>query len=235
MLARHARSLLLDCDGERRDYVWLLAPGLDLAPRACTCPPAALAIEPGARVRWIGSHLELGCHVELELAGAEPWDPLWRPNLGVKGNVRRELGSPTQTMSPQVQQLVEELAATDIERASLAGLLGLGTGSTPEGDDLLVGLRAAWQLRQHLGDDSTLAIVDQLIDEIREAQTHPLSLRALRDARMGYYPEALARCLDALHGQGQLGPALDALSGTGGSSGPAFCWGLWLGWTLPTR
>ena len=214
VLARHSRSLLLEREAEGR-FAWLLAPGLSLTPRSCTCLLDELA-------------LQLGDEVELELDGAELWDPSWRP----RADGRLALPAP-RPLSAAVQRRVDELGAGPPDPARIAALLGLGEGSTPEGDDVLLGLRSAWQLRRHLGDDVPLARLNELLDAATAAQTHPLSLAGLRDARAGLYPEALGRSLDALGGLGELRSALEELAALGGSSGRAIWWGLWRGWSWP--
>jgi hypothetical protein len=215
LLARHTRSLLLEHDADP-PFLWLLAPELDLTPRACTCRLDELEVEVGA---------ELG----LELDGAQPWEPLWRP----RSRGRLALPSPPAPLSAAVQRRLDELGSQPPDRIRLAALLGLGEGSTPEGDDVLVGLRAAWQLRAHLGDAVPLALLDGLLESATVEQTHPISLCGLRDARAGLYPEALARVLDALGGEGELAAALDGLAALGGSSGRAIRWGLWMGTRWP--
>jgi hypothetical protein len=215
VLAVHARSLLLERDADP-PFLWLLAPGLSLAPRACTCSLDEL----GARA---------GVELLLELEGAELWDPLWHP----RSRRRLALPTPSAPLSTAVQGRLDELGRQPADPARLAALLGLGEGSTPEGDDVLAGLRAAWQLRTHLGDAVPLALLDELLDGVTAEQTHPLSLVGLRDARAGLYPEALARVLDAIGGEGELGAALDGLAALGGSSGRAIAWGLWLGGRWP--
>ena len=232
LLARHQRSLLLEwtAEGESaRELCWLLDPGLGLSPRACSCPPLRLEVDCSPTLRWQGTRLELGSGLALELDGAELWEPLWQP----RGHRRRAMSAPIGSLSSVIQPVADGLGGGPPRRAALVALLGLGLGSTPEGDDLLIGLRAAWQLRRHLGDEVPLGLVDEVLAEAGPADTHPVSLQGLHDARAGFYPEALARCLDALSGEGDLEPSLGALLALGGSSGRALGFGVWRGWTWP--
>jgi len=225
--ARSERSLLVELalDGRPPDFVWLLAPPLTLNPRALTVDLASLrarAADPAARrgaTLWVGTD-------EVQLDGAALWDPTWR----VGNTARRTLPQPPTPLAAPLAAVVEHAGAGSVLRAvaELAPLVGLGGGSTPEGDDLLLGLRAAWQLRQAGGEAVPLAALDELLLSAHR-RTHPVSACMLGDAAADRYPEALAIVLDALCGRGALEPALVDLRALGASSGSAMEWGVHLG------
>ncbi len=221
--ARSERSLLCELPGP--SFVWLLAPALSLNPRAATCRLDALSCEVGAEVRCTAAWLELGAQ-RVSLLEAEPWDPRWRGG-----------SAPTATTPPPEQPLPAELAralagcALDDADALVTGLLGLGAGSTPAGDDLLLGLRAAWRLR----GASQLPALDAAVRARARRATAPVAAEMLLDASEDRYPEAVQLVLAALLARSSLPPALLRLRELGASSGVAMEWGIHLGLRVSAR
>jgi hypothetical protein len=80
----------------------------------------------------------------------------------------------------------------------LADLVGLGSGSTPAGDDVLVGILAG------LTAMSALSAAKQQLDALRQAlagvslRTHPASRQLLTAAADGSFPEPLVDLVSAL-------------------------------------
>lgn len=99
----------------------------------------------------------------------------------------------------------------------LAGLLGLGPGLTPSGDDFLAGALLA------LASLGLSDLRDTLWDRLRAQldRTHDISAAHLRSAAAGYAASALHEAIDATIGGriDRVAPALVALSAIGHSSG----------------
>lgn len=97
-------------------------------------------------------------------------------------------------------------------------MLGLGYGLTPSGDDFIVGMILAHEL------------AGSSIPEVRgivEAYENPLSRTILLDALDGQYALPVKRLGDAMLGNGTIGPAADALTRYGHSSGSDIISGVW--------
>lgn len=117
--------------------------------------------------------------------------------------------------------------AVDVLQAA-RGLLGRGGGLTPEGDDVLVGALAAYQLvgaaiggaPEPLMDD----VGEALLREARRRTTR-LSASLISHALNGEVPMPLADLLRAMTGRGSLLLALLALDRVGHSSGRAMAHG----------
>lgn len=106
------------------------------------------------------------------------------------------------------------------------GLLGLGPGLTPAGDDLLAGLLVGLSARPDLRDPLAAAIQRQV-----PARTTWLSAELLRLAAAGLAAPAVVAVADALAGHGDddaVPRALPALLAVGHTSGPALARGLLL-------
>lgn len=113
--------------------------------------------------------------------------------------------------------LASAAAARDIEgaRVAVAGLVGLGEGLTPSGDDFLCGMLAAASGAAPLFDALADAVVDCL------GRTNEVSASLLALAAAGYYPERLVDLGEALR-DGDATRALGrlrAVCGLGHSSG----------------
>jgi hypothetical protein len=106
------------------------------------------------------------------------------------------------------------------------GLLGLGPGLTPAGDDLLAGLLVGLAARPELRDPLAAAVARHA-----PARTTWLSAELLRLAAAGLAATAVVAVADALAGHGDddaLPRALPALLAVGHTSGPALARGLLL-------
>ena len=106
------------------------------------------------------------------------------------------------------------------------GLLGLGPGLTPAGDDLLAGLLVGLSARPDLRDPLAAAV-----QRHAPARTTWLSAELLRLAAAGLAAPAVVAVADALAGHGgddALPRALPALLAVGHTSGPALARGLLL-------
>jgi Protein of unknown function (DUF2877) len=106
------------------------------------------------------------------------------------------------------------------------GLLGLGPGLTPAGDDLLAGLLVGLSARPDLRDPLAAAV-----QRYTPARTTWLSAELLRLAAAGLAAPAVVAVADAMAGHGDddaLPRALPALLAVGHTSGPALARGLLL-------
>lgn len=108
---------------------------------------------------------------------------------------------------------------------SVPGLVGLGPGLTPLGDDILLGLMAAWTARVQA--DSRLS---ERLTELRHCLKGQLSRTTVQSARMldfglrGIFPEALclvskALAVDNFSSSGCFAEALELCLATGHTSG----------------
>lgn len=141
--------------------------------------------------------------------------PLWVPEpplgfgAGVGGRVARAeqiVGALGRfTARPLISGHVRELRSSclglslrGLERA-VAGLVGLGPGLTPAGDDYLGGYLAALR---HIGvasrpAESARALIARAMDS-SAGRSHPLSEYLLGEYRAGVIPEFLSSCLRAV-------------------------------------
>ncbi len=113
----------------------------------------------------------------------------------------------------------------------LANLVGLGSGSTPAGDDVLVGILAG------LTALSALSAAKQELDALRQIlagvslRTHPASRQMLAAAADGSFPEPLVDLVNAL-GDTEPGAELTAAAARvlalGATSGWSFLAGVWV-------
>ena len=114
--------------------------------------------------------------------------------------------------------------------AAVSGLVGLGAGLTPSGDDFIVGYLAA--LRCRAGREAGIGALlrdSALPLERAIAHTHAISRQMLRDAVNGRFSESLIDVVRAIHGAGDVVTAtLQALK-CGHSSGADTLCGLLFG------
>lgn len=112
-----------------------------------------------------------------------------------------------------------------------SGLLGMGIGLTPEGDDLLAGALAAHiLLAEAIGRE--LDYVDDLIQPLTDlagARTTDFSSALLVHALHGRVSTPIADLLHALTGRGPQIPAIHRLLAVGHTSGAALAAGLLVG------
>lgn len=104
----------------------------------------------------------------------------------------------------------------DVDDAAI-GLLGLGPGLTPSGDDLLAGAFLTWHW---LGERRAMFLIHSLLAAAAD-RTTPISLAYLRAAAEGFGAAPIHALLDAV-GEGHAGritEALDAVSAIGHCSG----------------
>lgn len=132
-----------------------------------------------------------------------------------------------------VARLNEALAGGDAAelRAAVTGLVGLGDGSTPGGDDVLCGALTGLHAtgRTVLAHQVAVAALQDLA-----GRTTLISANLLRLAAQGYACSEANAVLRASH-VGSLRQALDRLVALGHTSGADLATGLAIGLTVPTQ
>ncbi len=166
---------------------------IDLAEAATWSPrlPAAARCVPGPR-------LDATLAVARRLAAAHAPDrglgPLLRPPEPTDS---RPVGVPFLAVAaPRIADLGEALAADDRGAAGAAarGLIGLGIGLTPSGDDLIVGVLAGLRAIDHPAGPALAAE----IAVAAPGRTGPVSEVVLRQAARGAFAEPLHDLLVAI-------------------------------------
>ena len=113
------------------------------------------------------------------------------------------------------------------------GLVGLGEGLTPVGDDYLSAALAAFRLMgPAIGFHAGAAMIDAAapaIANLAKANTTVLSSSLIRHALGGNVAMPVAELLQALTGRGDVDRAMGSLEGVGHTSGPALVAGVGMG------
>jgi hypothetical protein len=132
-----------------------------------------------------------------------------------------------------VAHFAAALAAGDGLVMAAGGLIGLGPGSTPAGDDVLAAALAT--LIAISPESKEAGRIAAAVASLRQAiatcpgRTTPLSAALLAAAAHGHMIPRLAQCLERLMRSEPAGAALRALCGTGHSSGYFLAVGAGLG------
>ncbi|MDL9980587.1 DUF2877 domain-containing protein [Microbacterium sp. ASV49] len=192
-----------------------VAPG----PRTVTVDAASFAdfgIAPGQPVAVDDAAVRIDEALIVSLRGARVWEPAELPgpvsaarvhelegaldDLGIAGGARGGDDVFSRAVSDRISTgLAAIAAAVDAQDADAVGraatrLVGLGTGLTPAGDDVLTGLAYA---SARLG--GRLAIVpDAVAYAASSGSTHEISLTAMREACRGRAVQPLSDLLIAL-------------------------------------
>ncbi|WP_029136827.1 DUF2877 domain-containing protein [Nakamurella lactea] len=249
---RSAALLAVNADGAGPRIVALLSLQAGGSPNGVRVPLSA-HLRPFAGLR-AGQPVTLGAREIVTTSDRYRLARTWRTAVPAVRSTAEVLdlvsahaaGSPIGVPRQRVSELAAALAggdpaATDL-RPAVRGLVGLGKGLTPGGDDvlagLMVGLRAAGrrlllqQVRQAIGPDAA-------------DRTTAVSVDLLRLAAAGHGSTEALRLLGAIHAirddpncdrhRAMLRKALDALLGIGHTSGADLLTGLVLGLTPSTR
>ncbi len=192
--------------------------------------PAATPLHPWAVVAAAGAPPEAGAAVRLSVDGAAvPGLCLTARPATFHPGLVRALASLVR--APARPDDFDEALSGGLHRfralgdaRALAGLVGLGPGLTPSGDDIVVGALAALDLAQEARPaaaglrDALAAALDGKI----AFRTPRLSAQLLSAALAGFYAEPLLALLEALAtagSPGALAAAADALTAVGHRSG----------------
>ena len=138
-----------------------------------------------------------------------------------------ELGT-VDVARPIVAELIAALEAGDRSAAAqvATGLIGLGPGLTPSGDDALVGIEAAL----HALDMPVAGFLALAVDDV-EGRTTALAATLLRHAAVGEFAERLHTLLGALVGSDDetIATAIDTACAWGATSGTDCLLGVLIG------
>jgi hypothetical protein len=174
----------------------------------------ATPLSPGVPARQMGTAIDIAGHLRLTLDKVTYYRSP-KPSAGVIDAKAIRLAQETLTSYgrsggfdrlPGIQTLVtamqQAIAARDVEHicAGARGLIGLGPGLTPSGDDFLVGcLRGLW-LTSHDGAatrDMFARLGARLLSDLR-ARTTQVGAEFIRYALEGSFAETLDRAAEAL-------------------------------------
>lgn len=150
--------------------------------------------------------------------------------LGVPGGARTGTDpfsiAVAERIADGLRQVATSVASADAGalRTAVAGLVGLGAGLTPAGDDVLTGLAfGAARL------DGRLAMIPPAVLSVIPGSTHAVSATALREACAGRAIQPLSDLLAAVCGRGDpatIPAAVAALLAVGHTSGTDLAHGL---------
>ncbi len=189
------------------------------------CPVPGLAIDMTDPAVWAGWQSAWGLlNAEQHRRGAEiVGELLLQPEAGTALSRR---------IQPALDQVLTALRQQNAARAAQAsaGLVGLGPGVTPSGDDLLIGLLAAlWAGAAQRAERK--AFVNQFTAGMVEAarKTGEISRTYLMLAGRGQFSSAVSWLVEALAGGKEVEAAVQAAMRVGHSSGMDTVSGLLLG------
>ena len=144
-------------------------------------------------------------------------------------------GRPSDPFQPKIDAILERWQATG-DSSLLTGLVGLGIGSTPSGDDLLVGMAAGLAAFGEASDRAGRdlgALRRQLLDEDR-SRTTPASRQALEAALEASFPEPLCRLISDLGAcvahEHRIRMSITSVLALGATSGASMLRGLCAAW-----
>ena len=181
---------------------------------------------------WVSSHSELIDEVDLRLGCA----PLTTPAVRLMWDLLRAESAPSRRHDPvpvgpiraRAPRLVRAATAPrsasgpDALRAELAALVGAGPGTTPTGDDVVVGVLAGLICRGHVAAARRIAArLPGLLPGTTRASAHYLSA-----ACRGEFGEHVHRLVAALADPSSVPEALVLARAWGASSGIDLAYGL---------
>lgn len=219
-------------------------------------------VAPGLDAALSAEAIDLGSRARIALDGARPWrgrlpelareTTTMRANLpiaferlqrrgkglGIAGPGREAAGGIDAILASRfralVEQLLRALANDDSPRAIAHAdcLLGLGTGLTPSGDDVLLGLLAA--LNTDRDARRRLRALRAHVARRAGERTHPVSAAALRHAADGRVRASVADLCGALMHEAPRGAlhALDRVLRIGSGSGSEIAFGVLAGFRI---
>lgn len=161
-------------------------------------------VTPGARSRKAAAALCRLLDADLPGAVPLPCDVVRARAAGVEAGLALVEGSPA------------------VAAATLLGVLGLGPGLTPSGDDVAAGVVLAGRA---LGLPGTGAVAVEVAAAAR-TRTNAVSAALLAEAAAGRSASVVIRAVDAVVGRAAAGPALRALLSLGHYSGGDLASGL---------
>lgn len=233
-----ARSVYLRADD---DFICVGQPDLGNGPLTLIASLGGLPdrLQPGQMTEVCERHIVIGSAVRFSLAKSETWRaPQWpacpppatliqtyadlarraasdAPDEGLARCAFNVGESPLGRIArPRISSFERALAGNFPDDA-VRGLLGLGPGLTPSGDDFLVGGLA---LLDCVGERDAHAALARAIIAALPGATSPLSANFLRAAAAGHVGETLHRAVSSVM-TNDVDAAIDAVDGVGHSSG----------------
>jgi len=103
---------------------------------------------------------------------------------------------------PKIVSLISKIKNMEDVEVEISGLVGLGSGLTPSGDDFLCGFAASivWTVRSGSGNENILGKIEKAIKKHSRA-TNLLSSQLLEHALRGEVDERVERFLKAMFGE----------------------------------
>ncbi len=180
--------------------------------------------------------------LQVYLGAAQVWDPTPRWSESREVLVRGKAilapllaGAPPDALVAAVNERVQEALAAWRQRGGCAAgmvhlaraLAGLGPGLTPAGDDVLLGLLAAWHACRAAACMPDATPPGPVVVQVAQGRTTRLSAAWLRHAAAGRFAAAWHRLARALAEQNpaEVARAGEGIMHTGASSGYYGLWG----------
>jgi len=213
------------------------APGISIQVRPSHASiPSAAGVGQTARARVCRDRLARIIVLAMDGDGG---DSLLGLIADLQGEGRRvkDLDPIARMIRPRIEVLTGALASGEIEHMAKAeaGLVGLGQGLTPSGDDLLCGLMLAQAYGVRVpGGPRPVPEVNHAVIKAAASQTHLLSRVMLERAARGVTTVGLDRLLRSLvekEPPGLVETAARAVLDLGATSGRDFLAGVVLAWT----
>ena len=154
-----------------------------------------------------------------------------KPDLTRSSIFEQETSRLLSERSLMLQEALLHHRASDAFRHAV-GLVGLGPGLTPSGDDYLVGLMAAFNIKNSPGQIFR-GFSEQLVD-LAKPLTNQISHMALKQASKGLVRESITRLLHSMTcgKQEELILSLDKVLNIGSSSGTDIVYGIISGFEI---
>jgi hypothetical protein len=190
-------------------------------------------VRKGDRITHLGGHLQFQkSGLKIDLANAQVWEPAL-PGKNFVQSTKEDLicaiiengdrflhalldNKPVQTA--ELSPLERRLAKFELDDGeNLRGILGAGTGLTPEGDDFLLGLAYALKISQG-SDQEIIAWLEELTAQAYQ-RTTTLSANLIECAAAGQVDERIMDFLVALSLRGNISQTMHALLNWGATSG----------------
>ena len=188
----------------------------------------------GVRSGFVGIRSGRTCHV-VDCRSAQRWRPVpqetFAPGVGRRLAIVAAAASDRawHGATPMAQAVRSAFDVPDVLRGVLGRVVGCGPGSTPSGDDVLVGIFAVLTASRSGATGATAA---RLLDEMMRphlAGTTEISMHLLGQASRGLAGRALHELICAISGETNhqtLRLAVQRVVETGATSGADACMGL---------
>ncbi|MEW6593173.1 MAG: DUF2877 domain-containing protein [Candidatus Hadarchaeota archaeon] len=197
-------------------------------------PPTS--IEKPLGVKAVEQNLEIARKTAISKAGMEGFGHLLKhlDEISQGKSIAAEFNDVTRTVLPHILDLVKSAREADVSKVkkSVKGIVGLGPGLTPSGDDFLSGFASAlWWASRSFGKGTV--IVDEINATIfqESKKTNLLSRQLLEHAVHGEVNERVGKLLMAILSgeQSEISPLVEQVVKIGETSGADMMVGLLFG------